>query len=145
MAAITFDYVGTQLTQSRAENPSLLAPIDSGARVRIKKFSYTATGAVADGSQIELAEFGKDVSIIGGALTTVTIAGSGALDLGWTPTASPVDTNVSAFGTDETAPVAFDPALVTTTEKTTVFATVDTAALAAADTFTGYILYVENT
>lgn len=145
MAAITFDYVGTQLTQTRAENPSLLAPIDSGARVRIKKFSYTATGVVADGSQIELAEFGKSVSIIGGALTTVTIAGSGALDIGWTPTASPVDTNVSAFGTDETAAVAFSPALVTTTEKTTVFATVDTAALAAADTFTGYILYVENT
>lgn len=145
MAAITFDLVGTELTQARAENPSLLAPIESGARVRIKKFSYTATGVVADGSQIELAEFGKDVSIIGGALTTVTFAGAGALDLGWTATATPVDTNVSQWGTDETAPVAFDPALVTTTEKTTVFATVDTAALAADDTFTGYILYVENT
>lgn len=145
MAAITFDYAGTELTQVRAENPSPLAPIESGARVRIKKFSYTATGVVADGSQIELAEFGKNVSIIGGALTTVTIAGSGALDIGWTPTASPVDTNVAAFGSDETAAVAFDPALVTTTEKTTVFATVDTAALAADDTFTGYILYVENT
>jgi len=144
MSAITFDLVGTELTQVRAENPSPLAPIESGARVRIKKFSYTATGVVADGSQIELAEFGKDVSIIGGALTTVTIAGSGALDIGWTPTASPVDDNVTAFGSNETAAVAFDPALVTTTEKTTVFATVDTAALAADDTFTGYILYVEN-
>lgn len=144
MAAITFDYVGTELTQARAENPSPLQPIESGARVRIKKFSYTATGVVADGSQIELAEFANRVSIIGGALTDVSIAGSGALDIGWTPTATPVDTNVAAFGSDETAAVAFDPALVTTTEKTTVFATVDTAALAADDTFSGYILYVEN-
>ena len=144
MAAITFDYVGTELTQARAENPSPLQPIESGARVRIKKFSYTATGAVADGAQIELAEFANRVSIIGGALTAVTIAGSGALDIGWTPTATPADTNVAAFGSDETGAVAFNPVMVTTTEKTTVFATVDTAALAANDTFSGYILYVEN-
>ena len=144
MAAITLDNASKELTQVRAENPSALAPIESGARVRIKKFSLTLTGVIADAATIELAEFGKDVSIVGGALTTVTIAGSGALDIGWTPTASPVDTNVSAFGTDETAAVAFDPALVTTTEATTVFATVDTADLAAADVIEGYILYVEN-
>lgn len=144
MAAITFDYVGTQLTQARAENPSPLQPIESGARVRIKKFSYTATGAVANGSQIELGEFANRVSIIGGALTEVTIAGSGALYIGWTPTANPVDANENAFGNLETAAVVFDPTMVTTTEKTTVFATVGTAALAADDTFSGYILYVEN-
>ena len=33
MAAITFDKVGVELTQVRAENPSPLAPIESGARV----------------------------------------------------------------------------------------------------------------
>lgn len=144
MAAITLDNASKELTQVRAENPSPLAPIESGARVRIKKFSLTLTGVIADTATIELAEFGKDVTIVGGALTTVTIAGSGALDIGWTPTASPVDTYVSAFGTDEAAAVAFDPALVTTTEATTVFATVDTADLAAGDVIEGYILYVEN-
>jgi hypothetical protein len=152
MAAITFDYTGTELTQTRAENPSPLAPIESGARVRVKQFSYTATGVVADGAQIELAEFPARVAIIGGALTTATIAGSGALNIGWTPTASPVDTNVAAFGSIETGPIAFDPAMVVTTEKTTVFATVKPSSpsgvnggvLAADDTFSGYILYVEN-
>ena len=38
MAAITLDNASKELTQVRAENPSALAPIESGARVRIKKF-----------------------------------------------------------------------------------------------------------
>jgi hypothetical protein len=134
MAAITFDRVGNELTQVRAENPSPLAPIESGARVRIKKFSSGA--AAFSGQQIELAEFGKAVSIIGGAVTAVT----GTIDIGWTPKAAPVDDNVDVFVDGTTAATAFSPALVTTTEATTVFAT----ARDTVTSFTGYILYVEN-
>jgi len=147
MAAITFDLVGTELTQVRAENPSPLAPIESGARVRIKKFSYTVPtgGTPASGTQIELAEFGKSVSIIGGAVTGISLSNSATLDLGWTPTASPVDTNVNVFVDGITAATVFSPVLVTTTGATTVFGTTGVGALAAADVVTGYILYVENT
>ena len=145
MAAITFDYVGTELTQARAENPSPLQPIESGARVRIKKFSYTATGTVASGAIFELVEFANRVSIIGGALTEMDITdGAARLYIGWTPTATPADTNVSAFVSNTAAAAAFNPAIVTTTEKTTVYALAANEDLVAGDTFSGYILYVEN-
>jgi hypothetical protein len=133
MAAITFDKVGVELTQVRAENPSPLAPIESGARVRIKKFS---SGAAASGDQIELAEFGKNVTIIGGAVTAVT----GTIDIGWTAKATPVDTAVDVFVDGITAAAAFEAYQATTTETTTVFAT----AGATVTSFVGYILYVEN-
>jgi len=136
MAAITFDKVGVELTQVRAENPSPLAPIESGARVRIKKFS---SGAAAAGEQVELAEFGKSVTIIGGALTAVTAAGD--LDIGWTATGTPVDDNLNVFADGENAAAAFSPYQATTVEATTVFATVNTDALTSC---AGYILYVEN-
>lgn len=137
MAAITFDKVGVELTQVRAENPSPLAPIESGARVRIKKFTYGATAST--GEQVELAEFGKSVTIIGGALTAVTAAGD--LDIGWTATGTPVDTTLNVFADGVSAAAAFAPYQVTTTEATTVFATVNTAGLTSC---AGYILYVEN-
>lgn len=144
MAAITFDYVGTELTQTRAENPSPLAPIESGARVRIKKFSYTAAGAVSSGSQIEFAEFPNRVSIIGGAITSLTLSNSATLDVGWTLTATPVDTNKAVFASAKTAAAAFLPKLVTTTGATTVFGTTGVGALVAGNVIEGYILYVEN-
>ena len=137
MATITFDGVGIELTQLRAENPSPLEPIASGGRVRIKKFSISVA---TTGQQIELAEFGKNVAIIGGAVT----GGTGALDIGWTATAVPVDTTKDVFldggslALDATG--MFGAYQVTTTEATTVFAT----AGAALANKTGYILYVEN-
>lgn len=133
MAAITFDKVGVELTQVRAENPSPLAPIESGARVRIKKFT---SGAAASGEQIELAEFGKDVTIIGGAVTALT----GTIDIGWTAKATPVDDAVDVFVDGITAAAAFEPYQATTAELTSVFAT----AGATVTSFVGYILYVEN-
>lgn len=133
MAAITFDKVGVELTQVRAENPSPLAPIESGARVRIKKFS---SGAAASGDQIELAEFGKNVTIIGGAVTAVT----GTIDIGWTAKATPVDTAVDVFVDGITAAANFEAYQATTAELTSVFAT----AGATVTSFVGYILYVEN-
>ncbi len=132
MAAITFDGVGTELTQLRAENPSPLEPIASGGRVRIKKFSISAATI---GQDIELIELGKNVAIIGGAVT----GGTGALDIGWTATAVPVDTTKDVF-LDGAETGVFAPYQVTTTEATTVFATAG-ATLAEK---TGYILYVEN-
>lgn len=133
MATITFDKVGVELTQVRAENPSPLAPIESGARVRIKKFT---SGAAASGDQIELAEFGKDVTIIGGAVTALT----GTIDIGWTAKATPVDDAVDVFVDGITAAAAFEPYQATTAELTSVFAT----AGATVTSFVGYILYVEN-
>jgi len=144
MAAITFDYVGTELTQTRAENPSPLQPIESGARVRVKKFSYTAAGAVASGSQIELLEFAKTVTILGGAITNISLSNSATADIGWTPTASPVDTNVNVFLDGVTAATMFSPYQVTTTAATTLFLTTGVGALAADDVVEGYVLYVEN-
>lgn len=144
MAAITFDYVGTQLTQARAENPSPLQPIESGARVRIKKFSYTATGVVAIDSKIELLEFANNVSIVGGAVTNLTFAATATADLGWTLKDTPVDDNVNVFADGITAAAAFAPALVTTTGLTSFFLTTGVAALAANNVIEGYVLYVEN-
>lgn len=132
MATITFDGVGIELTQLRAENPSPLEPIASGGRVRIKKFSISAA---TTGQQIGLAEFGKNVAIIGGAVT----GGTGVLDVGWTATGAPVDTTKDVFLDGVTTGV-FEAYQVTTAEATTVFAT----AGAALANKTGYILYVEN-
>ena len=132
MASITFDVVGDELTQLRAENPSPLEPIASGGRVRIKKFSIATASS---GQQVELAEFGKNVAIIGGAVT----GGTGVLDVGWTATGVPVDTTKDVFLDGLTTGV-FEAYQVTTTEATTVFAT----AGATLANKTGYILYVEN-
>lgn len=145
MAEITFDNVGTELTQTRAENPSPLSPIESGARVRVKKFSFTATGAVASGSQVELLEFANRVSILGGAVTNISLSNSATADLGWTLKATPVDDNANVFVDGITAAAAFDPALVTTTGLTSLFLTTGVGALAADDVIEGYILYVQNT
>ena len=144
MAAITFDYVGTELTQARAENPSPLQPIESGARVRVKKFSFTAAGAVASGSQVELLEFSNRVSIIGGAVTNISLSNSATADLGWTLKATPVDDNVNVFADGITAAAVFAAALVTTTGLTSFFLTTGVGALAADDVIEGYVLYVEN-
>lgn len=144
MAAITFDYTGTELTQVRAENPSPLQPIESGARVRVKKFSFTAAGAVASGSQVELLEFANNVTILGGAVTNISLSNSATADLGWTAKATPVDTNVNVFVDGITAATAFSPYMVTTTELTTLFLTTGVGNLAADDVIEGYVLYVEN-
>lgn len=144
MAAITFDYVGTELTQVRAENPSPLEPIAAGGRVRVKKFSFTAAGAVTSGDQVELAEFGNRVTILGGAVTSISLSNSATLDIGWTATGTPVDTNVNVFADGITAATALAPYQVTTTEATTVFGTTGVGDLAADDVVEGYILYVEN-
>jgi hypothetical protein len=144
MAAITFDYTGTELTQTRAENPSPLAPIESGARVRVKKFSFTAAGAVASGSQVALLEFAKRVSIIGGAITNISFSDSATADLGWTAKATPVDTNKDVFVDGATAAAVFAAYMVTTTETTSFFLTTGVGDLAADDVIEGYVLYVEN-
>jgi hypothetical protein len=132
MAAITFDVAGDELAQLRAENPSPLEPIASGGRVRIKKFSIATASS---GQQVELAEFGKNVAIVGGAVT----GGTGVLDVGWTATGSPVDTTKDVFLDGLTTGV-FEAYQVTTTEATTVFATAN----ATLTSKVGYILYVEN-
>jgi hypothetical protein len=136
MASITFDVVGTELAQVRAENPSPLAPIESGARVRVKKFS---AGAATAGQQIELAEFGTRVTILGGAVTAISTAGD--LDIGWTLTGAPVDDNLNVFADGVSAAAEFAPYQATTTGATTVFATANTGSLTSCE---GYILYVEN-
>lgn len=144
MGAITFDYTGTELTQARAENPSPLQPIQAGARVRIKEFSFTAAGAVTNGSQVELLEFANRVTIVGGAVTNISLSNSATADLGWTLKAAPVDTNKDVFVDGITAAAVFAPYKVTTTGLTTLFLTTGVGALAADDVIEGYVLYVEN-
>jgi len=145
MAAITFDKTSSQLTNVRSVKPVLINNNDSGGRVRLRQFKFVAEGAVASGSQIELAEFGPTVVILGGAITNISLSNSATADVGYTAKLTPVDTNKDDFVDGVTAASAFAPSMVVTSEKTSVFATTGVGALVAADVLEGYILYVDNT
>jgi len=145
MSAITFDVASTQLANIRLDRPILNNNNDVGGRVRICKFDYTATGAVSSGSQIELLEFRPSTVIVGGAVTEISLSNSATADLGYTATGTPVDDNKDVFLDGVTAATEFSPAMVTTSEKTTLFATTGVGALASGDKLVGYVLYVDNT
>jgi len=145
MAVITFDAVSTELTNARASPPVFADANTSGARVRIKKFSYTATGAVTSGSQIALLEFPSNAMVIGGAITGISFSNSATASIGWTATATPVDNTFNVFVSAVTVATRFSPAMVQFTEKSTLFLTTGVGALAANNVVSGYVLYVEGT
>jgi len=145
MSAITFDVASTQLANIRLDRPILNNNNDVGGRVRICKFNYTATGVVSSGSQIELLEFRPSTVIVGGAVTEISLSNSATADLGYTATGTRVDDIKDVFLDGVTAATEFSPAMVSTSEKTTVFATTGAGALASGDKLVGYVLYVDNT
>lgn len=145
MADITFDKSSTQISQQAGVKPVLVNANEDGGRVRVKKFSFTATGAVVSGSQIELLRFAKEVRIIGGAITSISLSNSATADIGYTETAAPTDATKDVFVDGVTAASVFEPFQVLTAAETSLFLTTGVGALVAADAVEGYVLYVANT
>jgi len=149
MAAIVYSEASDELTQVRGPGYTPLSPIDDGARVRVKRFSYTATGVVADTAVIELVEVPSGAVVIDTVLSDVTIAGSGDVAIGYATKSLPTDDNVEALiqaGTTAAAASSADARGLALGEGIqSIVATVGTADLAADDTLTGFILYVVNT
>ena len=148
MASIVYSEVSDELAQVRGQGHNPLSPIDDGARVRIKRFSYTATGVVADAAVIELVEVPSGAVIVDTVLSDVTIAGSGEVAIGYATKSAPTDDNATTLIAAGAAAAVSAPAargLELGEGIQSIIATVDTADLAAADTLTGFILYVVNT
>jgi len=148
MAAIVYSEASDELTQVRGPGYTPLSPIDDGARVRVKRFSYTATGVVADTAVIELVEVPSGAVVIDTVLSDVTIAGAGEVAIGYATKSLPTDDNAATLIAAGAAAAVSAPAargLELGEGIQSIIATVDTAALAADDTLTGFILYVVNT
>lgn len=153
MAAITISHVSDQMQQILDPAHRPLSPVDFGARVRVKRFSYTATGDEAVDSIVELARFNKDVDILYGFIgweDDFSLA-TGTIDVGYSPTRNPNDDNIDAFldGADTTGPdLEAIPEDGTTgirlSEPSSIVLKVLTAKLTAGKKLDGYVLYVEN-
>lgn len=150
MAAIVFDTIAsTELTQVRGQGHNPLSPIDDGARVRIKRFNYLATAAEAVDTRIELVELPAGAVVIETALSAMALSNSAELSVGYTLKTTPVDTYeaslLAATAVAASSGVALRGNAVGTDGIQSVYATTSVGALAADDTFAGFILYVVNT
>ena len=67
MAAITFDYSSDQVTTMDNTDNVYVKESELSGRVRLAHFKYTATGSVADGSELELTRI-RGARAIGGKL-----------------------------------------------------------------------------
>ncbi len=148
MATITFDEVSTELASQRQEVPSLLPPSTDGGRVRVKRFSYTATGAVTSGSQIELVEITGAAVVLDTVIDTISLSNSATAQIGHTLKSAPEDGNADALLAATTAAAESAPGeknIDLPVGVNSIFATTGVGALAANDTLSGYVLYVLNT
>ena len=149
MATITFDEVSTELASQRQEVPALLPPSVDGGRVRVKRFSYTAAGAVTTGSQIELVELPAGAVVLQTAVSSASYSNSAEVQIGYTSKVNPNDDNDEALfaanaGTGVSG-AATSNVEVGTDGTQVVFATTSVGDLAADDSLAGRILYVLNT
>ena len=148
MATITFDGASSELLQVRAQNPSPVAPISDGARVRVKRFSFTDTAALAIGSQIELVEIPGEAVILDTVVNAISLSNSATIEIGTTPKSAPTnDTsdNLLAATAISAESDSDEKNIDITAGVKSVFATTATGALFAGDTISGYVLYVINT
>lgn len=148
MATITFDGASAELLQVRTQNPSPVAPISDGARVRVKRFVFTDTAALAIGSQIELVEIPGEAVILDTVVNAISLSNSAEISIGTTPKSAPTDTtpaNLLAAGAVVAESAPAEKNIEVGAGVTSVFATTSVGALVAADTLSGYVLYVINT
>ena len=148
MANITFDGASAELLQVRTLIVSPVAPISDGARVRVKRFNYTDTEALAAGSQIELVEIPGEAVVLTTVLTSETFTGATTVSIGTTPKKAPTDaTPASLLAATAVAKIAAagKQNVELAAGVTSVFATTASATLTVGDTFAGYVLYVINT
>jgi hypothetical protein len=148
MATITFDGASAELLQVRQQNPSPVAPISDGARVRVKRFSFTDTAALASGSQIELVEIPGEAVILDTVVSAISLSNSATIEIGTTPKSAPTDDTTdnllaATAVVAESAPGEKNIAL--SSGVTSVVGTTGVGALVAGDTLAGYVLYVINT
>jgi len=150
MATIAFESTAsTELNQVRGQGHNPLSPIDDGARVRVKRFSYTATGEVAIDSRIELAELPAGAVVLQTVVDAMSLSNSAEVSVGYTDKSAPVDTNETKL-LAATAAAAISAAgesnvQVGTNGIQSIFATTSVGALAADDTLSGRLVYVVNT
>lgn len=154
MAAITISRVSNEIKQIQDPSHKPLAPIEFGARVRVKRFSYTADGDEAVNGIVELLRFNKSVDILFGYVgwdDDFSLA-TGSVDIGYTNTRTPTDDNIDDLldGGDTTdveagTIIPEDGGVgLHLTDATSVILKVLTAKLTAGKTISGYVLYVEN-
>jgi hypothetical protein len=152
---MAYDYKSTQVTTIDSDDNTYLSEADLRGRVRVVAFDYTATGTVATTSTIELARI-KATRIIGQPVIAPNGATSAAttLELGLgTPDGAVTDAdalgdvtalNVAGVQTtslnDGTSDVAY---LDLGADEVAIVATVGGAALAAADSFSGFVTVVQ--
>lgn len=148
MASIVYSEVSTELAQVRGQGHNPLSPIDDGARVRIKRFAYTATGVVSIASVIEAVELPSGAVVVETVLSSASLSNSAEVEIGYATKSAPTDDNSDAL-LAATAAAALSAAGERGVEVgegiQTVIITTSVGALAAADTLTGFILYVVNT
>jgi hypothetical protein len=147
MATVTFTSASAELTQVRGQGHNPLSPIDDGARVRVKRFSFVAAGgetAVA----LELVELPQGAVVLDTVVNEMSLSNSAEIEIGYTVKSAPVDTTSDALLAATAVVAESAPAeknVLVGDGIQSVFATTSVGALVAADTFTGYILYVVNT
>jgi hypothetical protein len=149
MAEITFTGASDQLLQVRGEAFSPLDTVDNGARVRVKRFTYTALGVVAvTTGYVELFDLPSGAVVLGTTLNAVALTGTAKVSVGYSPKGANTDTDKAALLAATAAAVASLPAKTNVAVGegvVTVALNVTTAALAADDTVSGFVTYVENT
>ena len=141
--------------------PSEMAPVhDDGGRVRLKKFSYTATAALAASSTLVLCQLPKASRVVGGAIAFSAFGVGRTLDLGLvgadasgniddaTPVADDVDfyldgIDVSGAGQDTFGDLASGDgnALYLSEKDVLLLATVLGDTMPLAGWIVGYVLY----
>ncbi len=148
MASIVYSDASTELTQVRGQGHNPLSPVDDGARVRIKRFSYTATGAVTAGAVLEAVELPSKAVVVETVLSSLSVSNSAEVEIGYATKSAPTDDNSDALlAATATAGLsaAGERAVEVGEGIQTVTITTSVGDLATDDTLTGYILYVVNT
>lgn len=146
MAAIVYSTASkvTHLARISTEEDKYLEPNELGARVRVAKIAFTASGAQTD--PVILARFDKPVTIID--MVFAADAAITSIDLGTTPQSLPVDGTTDILAA--TAVVANTPQRpygangLTLTVPSYVVMTINTGNLADTKILYGHILYVDN-